>query len=370
MKSYSHRIYSVEAENIENVVSIFGPATKVGAVVGGQTSVKYPEIQAFRRHLPPDVHIVSCHSMHGPAVDPRGQPLVVCGERCDPRAFQLATAVLECLQSAMVTLSAEEHDRITADTQAVTHLAFLSMGSAWKSQRVFPWLDSTYIGGIENIKVMTALRIYGSKWHVYAGLAIMNPSARRQIAQYATSVSELFKLMITERVDEFTERIIQAGKFVFGDRQQEPILLSDSWLDEYSLSSVPLSKRKPNSHLSLLAIVDCWHRLGISPYANMICQTPPFRLWLGITEYLFRSQDGMLESAIQAALFDKSIRADDLEFLNSTQAWAQTILLGSMDGYRQRFEETAAFFDDRLPDARRLSTAIIDQLSEKMRNVK
>jgi prephenate dehydrogenase (NADP+) len=335
--------------------------------VGGQTSVKHPEIHAFRQHLPADVHIVSCHSMHGPAIDPRGQPLVICGERCDDSSFQVARRVLNCLQSTIVSLSAAEHDRITADTQAVTHLAFLSMGSAWKSQQMFPWQDSTYIGGIENIKVMTALRIYASKWHVYAGLAIMNPSARRQIQQYAQSVSELFKLMITEASEEFTRRIRAAAQFVFGDNQQQPILLSDSWLDQYSLSSVPPSARKPNSHLSLLAIVDCWHRLGINPYAHMICQTPPFRMWLGITEYLFRSSD-MLESAIQAALFDKSIRADDLEFVNATQAWSQTILLGSMDGYRQRFEETAAFFDDRLRDARQLSNAIIERLSKKICN--
>jgi prephenate dehydrogenase (NADP+) len=47
------------------------------------------------------------------------------------------------------------------------------MGSAWKSTGVFPWLNSTYVGGIENVKVMTTLRIYGSKWHVYAGLGTL-----------------------------------------------------------------------------------------------------------------------------------------------------------------------------------------------------
>ena len=52
-----------------------------------------------------------------------------------------------------------------------------------------------------------ALRIYGNKWHVYAGLAILNPSAKRQIEQYAKSVSDLFMLMIQEKREEFTNRI-------------------------------------------------------------------------------------------------------------------------------------------------------------------
>lgn len=59
-------------------------------------------------------------------------------------------------------------DKITANTQAVTHLAFLSMGSAWRAEGNFPWEDSTYIGGIDNVKTIMALRIYANKWHVYS----------------------------------------------------------------------------------------------------------------------------------------------------------------------------------------------------------
>jgi prephenate dehydrogenase (NADP+) len=51
-------------------------ATKVGAIVAGQTSVKAPEKAAFEKYLPEDVHIVSCHSLHGPTVSPLDQPLV------------------------------------------------------------------------------------------------------------------------------------------------------------------------------------------------------------------------------------------------------------------------------------------------------
>ena len=89
-------IYSVEAASIDKVVAEYGPctfgifffpslffshyhstsATKMYAVVAGQTSVKAPEKAAFEKYLPEDVHIVSCHSLHGPTVSPLGQPLV------------------------------------------------------------------------------------------------------------------------------------------------------------------------------------------------------------------------------------------------------------------------------------------------------
>lgn len=64
-------MYSVEAKNIDAVVAAYGPSTKMGAIVGGQTSTKAPEIAAFEKHLPADVEIVSCHSLHGPGVNPK-----------------------------------------------------------------------------------------------------------------------------------------------------------------------------------------------------------------------------------------------------------------------------------------------------------
>lgn len=38
-----------------------------------------------------------------------------------------------------------------------------------------------------------------------------------------------------------------------------------------------------------------------------------FRLWLGVTEYLFRNQD-LLDEALDTAIDDSTFRSDDLEF--------------------------------------------------------
>ncbi|KAI9314838.1 hypothetical protein BX666DRAFT_417628 [Dichotomocladium elegans] len=359
-------MYAVEAEYISSVVAMYGPATKMGAIVGGQTSVKQPEIDALVKYLPPDVHIVSCHSMHGPGVDPRDQPLVVIRKRATDEKYNLVLRILSCFESNFVHLSAEEHDRITADTQAVTHAAFLTMGSAWKANFQFPWLNPHYVGGIENVKVNVTMRIYSNKWHVYAGLAIMNPIANVQITQYARSVADLFKLMIQEKEDEFRARIRAAGEYVFGGLQKDhvPILLSDDLLDEFSLSKIPKEQRTPNSHLSLLAMVDCWYTLRLNPYEHMVCQTPLFRLWMGITEYLFRSPT-MLEDAINAALYRKEIRADDMEFVTCARGWAEVVSLGSMEAYQKRFTETAQYFEDRFAESTIVGNNMIAMITRK-----
>jgi prephenate dehydrogenase (NADP+) len=148
------------------------------------------------------------------------------------------------------------------------------MGTAWAANQQFPWAIPRYIGGIENVKINITLRIYSSKWHVYAGLAILNPAAKRQIRQYAESVTELFKLMLGGHREELEKRVKTAGAAVFSNHaRSQGLLLQDDVLDRFSLSRAP-QERKPNNHLSLLAIVDCWWKLGIVPYDHMICSTP------------------------------------------------------------------------------------------------
>ena len=45
--------------------------------------------------------------------------------RASNEKYKFVLRVLSCLESQVVELSYKEHDRITADTQAVTHVAFL-----------------------------------------------------------------------------------------------------------------------------------------------------------------------------------------------------------------------------------------------------
>lgn len=353
-------IYSVEAENIGTIIQTYGPSTKVGAIVGGQTSCKEPEIAAFEAFVPSDVDIISLHSLHGPKVDTTGQPLVLIKHRASEENFAFVQSLISCLQSKTVCLSAKEHDRITADTQAVTHAAFLSMGVAWMASNQYPWETPRWVGGIENAKINISLRIFANKWHVYAGLAITNPSAHEQVIQYARSATELFTMMIQGRKEDLSERLIAARKFVFHHNpHHESLLLDDTILQEFSLGkSPPNSEIQPNSHLSLLAIVDSWFKLGIIPYDHIICSTPLFRIFLGVSEYLFCSP-GMLERCVDVAVNDPSFRADDLEFTLAARRWAEIISRGDYRLYEKTFTETQHFFLPKIAEANAVGNKMI-----------
>ena len=353
-------IYSVEAEKLPQVVAECGSSTKYGAIVAGQTSVKTPEIAAFEKHLPADAQIITFHGMHGPGFNPKGQTLILIRHRSDDAAYQRMLDLFTAVGSNIVELNDyHEHDKIVADTQAVTHVGFESMGTAWKEAGFFPWENASYIGGIDNVKILTTLRIFSYKAHVYGGLAILNPYARQQVKAYSTSESELFKLMIKEEEAAFRSRLYRARDFVFHE-SRKPIMLNDAVMKEFSLSQ-KAHHPKPNSHLSILSMVDAWHHLGVNPYDNLICQTPPFRLRLGIAEYLFKNEQ-LLEESIETALYDKTIRGDDLEFHSAVREWSAIIGYGDMEGYKKHFKEVQSFFDGRLEEGNKQSAELIRRL--------
>ncbi|CUM62994.1 uncharacterized protein PRCAT00000555001 [Priceomyces carsonii] len=358
-------IYSVEAENIGSIVAKYGASTKVGAIVGGQTSCKAPEIEAFEKNLPSDVQIISVHSLHGPKVNTMGQPLVLIKHKASEESFQFVESLVSCLKSKHVYLSAKQHDKITADTQAVTHAAFLSMGVAWKAINQYPWQTPRWVGGIENAKINISLRIFSNKWHVYAGLAITNPSAHEQVLQYSKSVTELFTLMIQGKKQEMRDRLFKAKNSVFKHINLHDLLLDDSILEKFSLSKEPPGGRQPNSHLSLLAIVDSWFNLGIVPYDHIICSTPLFRIFLGVTEYLFCTP-GLLEECIEVAISDPSFRHDDLEFTIAARNWSSIISFGNFDLYRKEFEETQEFFKPKFPEANAMGNEMIKTILQRV----
>ncbi|MGI4897461.1 MAG: NAD(P)-binding domain-containing protein [Janthinobacterium lividum] len=353
-------IFSVETDKVKDVVARYGPYAKAGAIVAGQTSVKHPEIAAFEEFLPVNTSIITFHALHGPGFLPKGQKLAIIPHRCDKKAYQDMVDILLLLEIDLVEMNDyHEHDKIVADTQAVTHVGFESMGTACAASGFYPWENAAYVGGIDNVKILIMLRIFSYKAHVYAGMAILNPYAKQQVKQYAVSESELFKLMIQEEEKELRKRLYKARDFVFHE-SRTPILLDDGIMKEFSLSANSLS-RKPNSHLSILSMVDAWYNLQVNPYDNLICQTPPFRLRLGIAEYLFKNES-LLEESIETALYDKSIRGDDLEFHSAVRDWSAIVNYGDIEGYKLHFNHTQDFFKERLQFGRQQSAEMIKKL--------
>lgn len=354
-------MYAVETERIEEVVRVAGPSTKFGAVVTGQTSVKTPEIQAFEKYLPHDARIVGSHALFGPSISPEGEIVAMYRHRCSNEAFEELKALYEATGARVEELeSYRAHDQMMADIQVITHVGFESLGTAFMHRKTYPWEDKSQIQGIDNIKLLLTLRIFSYKPHVYSGLAFENPFAIRDVRKFAQIENELFGWMITQNRKMLESRVMKAREKVFSVPQAK-MMLDDSLMREYTLN--PGSNHKPNSHLSLLTMVCTWADLGIDPYKNMVCQTPPFRLRVGLAEYLFYNED-LLRESLETALTDRSNYIDDLAYHTAVHEWTNILEIGDRRTYEKHFTATSRFLGDRLQEGRDKSTLLLNRLNQ------
>ena len=354
-------IYSVPSEDIESAVAMYGPSTKRKAIVAGQTSVKSPEIAAFEKYLPGEANIVTCHSMHRPSLRPEGQNMIIINHRSTDLAYEQALEVFKAIGSNIIELpSIKVHDKMTTDTQAVTHLALEGLGASWQGMNKLPWETQSPAHMIDNISTSAALTLFSGKSHVYAGIAMLNPYAMQQIRQYQRSASELLDLMTMGRESRLRKRISEAGEFVFSDEMRAATYMLLGGGHDYNMNVThfqqinlknPISPIKPTSHLFILAMVDSWHKLGINPYDNRACTTPQYEIRLGVAEHLFRHH-ALLEESLQASLNDPEANRNDRYFCASVKSWADLIGKRDFDGFIQKYDGVKDFLgvDPRVQD--------------------
>ncbi|CEH18108.1 Prephenate dehydrogenase (NADP) [Ceraceosorus bombacis] len=234
-------LISVPTHLTSTIVKQVAPHLKHAATICGQTSVKGPEIAAFEQHVHgtanggagrTDVGLVSCHSMHGPGLDPRGQSIVLIRHRATDLQFSNLEFIAGALGSRISCMDYTSHDRTVANTQVLTHTILLSMGTAWRRAHVLPWECERYEGGIENAKANLTARILGNDAKLYADLAFGNDQAFALVHEYSVSVDQISQLLRKGQRAELLDRMVAARANLFRSSLSDTLeLLFDEDLD-------------------------------------------------------------------------------------------------------------------------------------------
>jgi prephenate dehydrogenase len=114
----------VALASLESVVAHMRP----GSLLVDTLSVKSAFVAAVR-HQAPSLEALSLNPMFAPSLGIAGQSVAAVPVRDGPRAGALLR-LLECAGARVVVVDAEEHDRLTGVTQALTHAAVISFGLA------------------------------------------------------------------------------------------------------------------------------------------------------------------------------------------------------------------------------------------------
>ncbi|OBA27184.1 hypothetical protein HANVADRAFT_23741 [Hanseniaspora valbyensis NRRL Y-1626] len=319
-------------------------------IIGGQSSSKTIEVINFLENTQElNTDIITLHSMHGPNVPTKGQSLAVMPVRLNKLInLKFVDSFTDCFESNKKFLTFMQHDKITANTQGLTHCVFINMGKAWYLMGKYPWLyDNNNTNPLEVFKVNLTFRIYGNHPHIYSNLAMMNPYSINAIKVFSKNC-ELINDMIIKGMSEDLFHILNtAYKNVLGDVDTESDYNAYCDNDE-------------NTHLTLLALLKTWNDCGINPIEDKALGTPIYKLLLLSVIRLFSSEN-LLSMAVKSTKYSE----DDKQYVASVKNYDSMISNQDTNAFNESFKLVVQFFEgDDMESVKQKAQRMILELNE------
>jgi prephenate dehydrogenase len=210
-------LLSVPIQETARVIEEIAPRMKPGSLLMDVTSLKRGPMEAMLRWAPQEVEVLGTHPMFGPTIPTlRGQTviLVPAAGRCDfwlspmEEIFREGGARVEILE-------AEEHDRIMAVVQALTHFAYISIGSTLRSLEFDVARSRRFMSPVYEIMIDFVGRILAQSPELYASIQ-ENPDARRVREAYIHECERLSKLADDGDISGFMEAMNSAADHFSG----------------------------------------------------------------------------------------------------------------------------------------------------------
>jgi len=188
-------LLSVPIRETARVVEEIAPQMRPGSLLMDVTSLKSEPMEAMMRWAPEGVEVLGTHPMFGPTIPTiRGQTviLVPAEGRCNAWLSPMEEIFRE--DGARVeVLGAEEHDRIMAVVQALTHFAYISIGSTLRSLDFNVAHSRRFMSPVYEIMIDFVGRILAQSPELYASIQ-ENPEAKKVRETYIEECKRLAKL--------------------------------------------------------------------------------------------------------------------------------------------------------------------------------
>jgi 4-amino-4-deoxyprephenate dehydrogenase len=121
-------VLAVPADVAQSALPHIAASVRTGTLLVDTLSVKTGIVAAIRREAP-HAEAVSLNPMFAPSLGVRGRPIAIVRITGGPRGDELIRLLADA-GARVVEMTADEHDRISALTQAMTHAAIISFGIA------------------------------------------------------------------------------------------------------------------------------------------------------------------------------------------------------------------------------------------------
>jgi len=222
-------LISVPIDVTGRVIEHVGPELHEGSLLMDITSVKRMPMELMERYTKEGVEILGTHPFFGPsAKSMRGQPVIFVPLRKGP-LYERISEMFTRNGARIEFLTAEEHDKIMAVIQGLTHFILISFGITLRKLDFDVERSRKFMSPMYEIIMDFVGRLLHQDPHLYAQIQTNFEMGKLHEAFLAVA-NRLYELIAEGNVDEFTEEL-RLAKRHFGNTERA-LIDSDRILEE------------------------------------------------------------------------------------------------------------------------------------------
>jgi prephenate dehydrogenase len=182
-------IVSVPVRETIRVIETIAPLLKPGQLLCDFTSLKVKPIGAM---LKSNADVIGLHPMFGPTVSSlKKQTIIVCPARVEDTALKNLVAIFRKEGARCTIATPEEHDRMMAVVQGLTHYVTLCMAESIRRLKVDIETTQEFTSPVYQIELSLVGRLLSQDPDLYADILEENPFVPEVIAACRQSASDL-----------------------------------------------------------------------------------------------------------------------------------------------------------------------------------
>ena len=194
-------IVSVPIRDTVKVIDAIAPLMRPGQLLCDFTSLKVRPVEAMLRS---EADVIGLHPMFGPTVKSISrQTIIVCPARADEARVAALAEIFEA-QGAICTIATpEEHDRIVAVVQGLTHFVTLCMADTVRRLGVDLRKTRQFESPVYQIELSLVGRLLSQDPALYADILQQNPHVPEVLAACRSSAADLAAIVEAKDPEQF-----------------------------------------------------------------------------------------------------------------------------------------------------------------------
>ncbi len=207
-------LVSVPIHSTVSVISEIAPLLRPDQVICDLTSVKEAPVAAM---LASKAQVLGLHPMFGPGVSSfGGQTIIATPARCDEITADAILGIFTNEGARITIATAQEHDRMMAIVQGVTHFATLALADTMRRCGIDIDAILQFTSPVYRIELGLIGRILGQDGTLYADILRCNPSVPGVLKAFEASVASLMEGVSADDPERFM-RFFRENADIFTD---------------------------------------------------------------------------------------------------------------------------------------------------------